>query len=82
MQPLNLKKISLNLDAISYIEWRDEQAPNEPMPGNTTVLPNPDKVESPKVAIIHFLGGHQSAQTLVIGVDSDDHKTLTQAFKR
>lgn len=82
MNFLKLEQITINLDAIAFIEWGSDKTPSEAMPDNTTELNNPNKVTSPKVAVIHLLGGHESALSLVIDRESDDFEKIKSAIDK
>lgn len=79
---IHLERVSILTANVTMIEWGHDDVPKEAMPGGVTELTNPNKVVSPAVAIVRFIGETDSTHSMVIDRASEDFKTLKTAFNR
>jgi len=79
---IHLETDSIITANVSRIEWGHDDVPKEAMPSGVTELTNNNKVVSPAVAIVRFVGEVDSAHSLIIDRSSEDFKTLKTAFNR
>lgn len=83
MTMINLLQYTINPLHVVSIKWPEEETPVEPMPSGATEVSSPNKIPASKVATLTLSVTQNGLPlTLIFEENSEDYKTLKQAFGR